>query len=117
MAEVGKSKLRDQPFLLNWGELLIMPEPREINKEKFFYPTGRYYGEFTPEYLAFNANLQEFTQRVSIVCALEAGGKIKPEAAYEEIKQLWQQLKQSKQSLLDQPRPPQVDLPDSEAND
>ncbi|MEP0817956.1 hypothetical protein [Trichocoleus desertorum] len=84
------------------------------NKDKFFYPTGRYYGEFTPEYLAFNANLQEFTQRVSIICGLEAGGKISPTEAYEEIQKLWQQLKASKQSLLDQQRPRQVDLPDED---
>ncbi|WP_370587961.1 hypothetical protein [Trichocoleus sp. FACHB-591] len=82
------------------------------NKDKFLYPTGRYYGEFTPEYLAFNANLQEFTQRVSIICGLEAGGKISPTEAYEEIQKLWQQLKVSKQNLLDQQRPRQVDLPD-----
>jgi hypothetical protein len=85
-----------------------------INKDKFFYPVGRYYGEFTPEYLAFNANLQEFTQRVSIICSLEAGGKISPQAAYEEIRTLWQQLRNSKQNLLDQQHPPQVDLPDED---
>ena len=84
------------------------PEPI---KDKFFYPTGRYQGKFSPETLAFNANLQEFAQRVSILCSLETGGKIDPEAAYQEIKQLWKQLKLSKQNLLDQPRSPETDLP------
>ena len=84
------------------------------NKDNFFYPVGRYYGEFTPEYLAFNANLQEFTQRVSIICGLEAGGKISPPEAYEEIQKLWQQLKASKQNLLDQPPPGPVELPDED---
>lgn len=74
-------------------------------KEEFLYPTSRYHGEFTPEYLAFNANLQEFAQRVSILCALETGGKIKPDAAYKEIKQLWKQLKKSKENLLDSQPP------------
>jgi len=74
-------------------------------KDKFLYPTSRYQGEFSPEYLAFNANLQEFAQRVSIICALETGGKIKPEAAYTEIKQLWKQLKESKKNLIDSQPP------------
>lgn len=82
------------------------------SKNKFFHPIGRYYGEFTPENLAFNANLQEFAQRVSIVCALEAGGKIPPGKAYDEIKDLWHQLKQSKHNLLDSPKPPRTELPE-----
>lgn len=72
------------------------------NKNNFFYPLGQYRGEFSPQNLAFNANLQEFAQRVSILCGLETGGKIPPEDAYEAIKELWQQLKASKQNLLDQ---------------
>lgn len=79
------------------------------SKDQFFYPTGRYRGEFTPEHLAFNANLQEFAQRVSLICGLETGGKIPPGDAYREIKDLWNQLKESKKSLLDEaanrPRP------------
>jgi hypothetical protein len=42
-----------------------MVEQQDNEKEKFLYPTGKYYGEFTPENLTFNANLQEFAQRVS----------------------------------------------------
>lgn len=82
-----------------------MNENTRNEKDKFLYPTGRYHGEFTPEYLAFNANLQEFAQRVSILCALETGGKIKPDVAYKEIKQLWKQLKESKKNLLDSQPP------------
>lgn len=84
---------------------ISMNENIRNEKEQFLYPTGRYYGEFTPEHLAFNANLQEFAQRVSILCALETGGKIKPDAAYEEIKKLWKQLKASKKNLLDSQPP------------
>lgn len=73
-------------------------------KEEFFYPTAHYRGEFTPEHLAFNANLQEFAQRVSLLCGLETSGKIPPGEAYKQIKELWHQLKESKNNLLDQPR-------------
>jgi hypothetical protein len=81
-------------------------------KEDFLYPTGRYRGNFTPEQLAFNSNLQEFAQRVSLICGLETGGKISTEDAYTEIKQLWKTLKDSKKELLDQPKPPPPELPE-----
>jgi hypothetical protein len=70
-------------------------------KEDFFYPTAHYRGEFTPEHLAFNANLQEFAQRVSLLCGLETSGKIPPGDAYKQIKELWQQLKESKKNFID----------------
>jgi hypothetical protein len=82
-------------------------------KDNFFHPQAKYYGEFTPEQLAFNANLQEFASRVGIVCNLETGGKMSSEDAYAEIKQLWKQLKQSKHELLDAPKPPPPNLPDA----
>ncbi len=71
----------------------------QISKNSFLYPRSRYYGPFTPEYLAFNANLQEFSQRVSYIVALETGGKLSPEQAYEQMKCLWKQLKQSKKAM------------------
>lgn len=69
------------------------------SKDEFLYPRRPYRGEFTPENLAFNANLQEFSQRVGYLCALETGGKISPLEAYERIKELWHQLQQSKKHL------------------
>jgi hypothetical protein len=65
----------------------------------FLYPRGRYYGQVKPENLVFNANLQEFTQRVSFICNLETAGKLPPEEAYHQIKALWKELKRSKKSL------------------
>ncbi len=65
----------------------------------FLSPRNRYYGKFTPENLAFNANLQEFAHKVSFICALETNGKISPEQAYEDIKALWDRLKSSKEQL------------------
>ena len=66
----------------------------------FLTPRSRYHGEFTPQNLAFNANLQEFAQRVALICALETGGKISSADAYNDIKKLWKDLKSSKKSLL-----------------
>ena len=63
------------------------------------FPQSRYYGKFTPENLMFNANLQEFAHRVSIICALETGGKLSSQEAHSQIAELWQQLDQSKQKL------------------
>ncbi len=77
-----------------------MTESKDI-KDQFLYPMGNYHGEFTPENLVFNANLQEFAQQVIYLCNLEANGKLTPENTYDEIKKLWKQLKQSKKELLD----------------
>ncbi len=68
-------------------------------RDEFLYPRSHYRGEFTPENLAFNANLQEFAQRASYICALETNGKISTEEAYQQIKSLWKQLKKSKKQL------------------
>ncbi|MBD1938740.1 hypothetical protein [Microcoleus sp. FACHB-68] len=76
------------------------------NHSNFLYPRSRYYGKFTPENLVFNANLQEFAHKVNYLCALEMNGKIAPEVAYEDIKALWEQLKQSKKELGIGEQPP-----------
>ena len=65
----------------------------------FLHPRSRYYGEVKPENLVFNANLQEFAQKVSYVCNLETSGKLPPGEAYLQIKNLWKQLKRSKKQL------------------
>ena len=70
-----------------------------MNQSDFFYPKARYRGAVKPENLVFNANLQEFSQRVSYISCLESGGKISPEESYQEIKSLWKQLKRSKRQL------------------
>ncbi|HBE20488.1 MAG TPA: hypothetical protein DEG17_08545 [Cyanobacteria bacterium UBA11149] len=65
----------------------------------FLYPRSRYYGKVNPENLVFNANLQEFAHRVSIICNLETAGKISAEDAYDRVKKLWSELRTSKQEL------------------
>jgi hypothetical protein len=87
---------------------------KDDSKDRFIYPQGRFHGEFTPENLAFNANLQEFANRVAILCGLETGGKLSAEDAYKQIKDLWKQLKRSKAELLDTPKPPKPELPSDE---
>ncbi|MBD3883453.1 hypothetical protein IFO70_16925 [Phormidium tenue FACHB-886] len=84
----------------------------KLSKDAFLYPKSRYHGEFNPEQLAFNANLQEFAQRVSIVCGLETGGQISADDAYYQIKDLWKQLKRSKHELIDAPKPERPELPE-----
>ncbi len=73
----------------------------QFDKDRFFNPRASYRGEFTPENLAFNANLQEFANRVTVICALETNGKISPTDAYKQIKDLWKKLQESKRNLLD----------------
>ena len=76
-----------------------MVDSNRIDKNSFLYPHSRYQGEVKPENLVFNANLQEFAQRVNYICNLETSGKLSPEEAYEQIKALWEQLKLSRQQL------------------
>jgi hypothetical protein len=65
----------------------------------FLYQNNRYNGEFKPENLVFNSNLQEFTQKVSFICSLETSGKLTPAESYQQIKSLWKDLKRTKKQL------------------
>lgn len=76
---------------------------RSEEKERFLYPRAPYRGPFTPENLVFNANLQEFAQRVAFICALETGGKISAPEAYEQIRGLWESLSRSEENLFSNP--------------
>jgi hypothetical protein len=71
----------------------------EQNLAALMFSRSRYYGEFTPQNLAFNANLQEFSQSVGYICALETGGKLSPQEAYKKVKKLYKRLKKSKKAL------------------
>ncbi|MDB9437388.1 MAG: DUF7219 family protein [Dolichospermum sp.] len=74
------------------------------NLTDFLYPRHKYRGQFKPEYLVFNSNLQEFSQRVSYICSLQTAGKLSPEDAYTQIKMLWKQLKTAKKQILPTPK-------------
>jgi len=68
--------------------------------ENFSMPRSKYRGKFTPQNLAFDSNLQEFAQQVVLICGLETGGKVSSLEAYNNIKTLWKELKNSKKNLL-----------------
>jgi hypothetical protein len=76
-----------------------MEHSHQRDKEKFLYPRAGYYGQIKPENLVFNANLQEFSQKVSYITSLETSGKLAPHEAYQKIQALWKQLKRSKKEL------------------
>ncbi|MBW4512228.1 MAG: hypothetical protein KME64_37910 [Scytonematopsis contorta HA4267-MV1] len=69
------------------------------DKENYLFPRSRYYGNFKPENLVFNANLQEFAQKVGYISSLETSGKLSPEEAYNQIEMLWEQLESSNKEL------------------
>lgn len=76
-----------------------MEKSNQETKNNFLYPRSRYYGQVRPENLIFNANLQEFAQKVGYISNLETSGKLSPQEAYQQIKSLWKQLKHSKKEL------------------
>ncbi|MEB3288754.1 MAG: hypothetical protein VKI82_02495 [Leptolyngbya sp.] len=67
--------------------------------DRLLFARSPYYGELSPQNLTFNANLQEFANRVSYISCLNTGGKLSPEEAYQQIKGLYDQLKRSKRGL------------------
>jgi hypothetical protein len=76
-----------------------MENQNRIVRDNFICPRGSYYGDFSPESLAFNANLQEFATRVSFVAGLHTGGKLSSGEAYDRLKSLWHELKRSKKHM------------------
>lgn len=65
----------------------------------FLLPRSRYRGQVKPENLVFNANLQEFSQRVGLISGLETNGKLSPAESYQQIRDLWEQLSRSYEQL------------------
>ena len=83
-----------------------MENSDRVDKENLLYPRSRYYGEFKPENLVFNANLQEFAHKVGYIVNLQTSGKVTSEDAYRQIKGLWKNLKHSKKELGINDEPP-----------
>lgn len=71
-----------------------------MNKEDFLNPRASYHGSFSPEKLAFNANLQEISTKIGYIVGLETSGKLDSATAYDKIKALYKELKRSKKNLL-----------------
>ncbi|WP_416665860.1 DUF7219 family protein [Egbenema bharatensis] len=71
----------------------------QVNKDRLLYLHNHCRDEFVPAHVIFNTSLQEFARRVEMICGLQAGGKITADAAYEQIHQLYQQLRKSREVL------------------
>jgi len=62
---------------------------------------SRYHGDdWSPEGAAFHQNLEQFAERVGLIVALQANGKMTQVDAYAQIRSLWKELKFSKTYLL-----------------
>ncbi len=70
-----------------------MKNLENLTKEDFIYPKYPYYGDSFPYGLLHNANLQEFSHKVSYIVSLHTNGKISTEQAYQQIENLWQEFK------------------------
>ncbi|MCT0226107.1 hypothetical protein KQ310_13280 [Synechococcus sp. CS-1328] len=56
---------------------------------------------WSPERLVFHQNLESFAERVGLIVGLQGNGKISQEQAYAEIREIWKELRYSKDALLD----------------
>lgn len=72
-----------------------MEQTNQLDLDKFLYPRRRYHGTVKPQDLVFNANLQEFAQRVSYISNLQTRGKLSVQESYHQLNFLWEQLKTS----------------------
>lgn len=68
-------------------------------------PHSGYRGsDWTPQRLMFHQNLESFAERVGLVVGLQSNGKVSQEQAYAEIRRIWKDLKESKDTLLKFPK-------------
>jgi len=56
--------------------------------------------DWTPGRLVFHQNLEQFAERVGLIVALQGNGKISQEEAFDEIRQIWKQLQNSRETLF-----------------
>lgn len=56
--------------------------------------------DWSPQTLAFHQNLEQFADRIGLIVALQAGGKLGQDDAYAQIRNLWKQLDASRAHLL-----------------
>jgi hypothetical protein len=65
-----------------------------------------YRGEgWSPERLIFHQNLESFAERVGLIVGLQANGKLSQEQAYDQIRVIWKDLKDSKANLIEGKEP------------
>lgn len=70
-----------------------------MNLNDFLYPYAPYWGDGPPNAVLFNANLQEFSQKVGYISALHQSGKLTSQDAYRRIHELWLALEHSQRNL------------------
>jgi len=76
---------------------------------------GSYRGsDWSPTRLAFHHNLETFAERVGLIVSLQGNGKLSQEQAFDQIKSMWNDLRTSKDSLLE-PEDPLPPPPEQEA--
>ena len=81
-------------------DLVDDDEHHRLTKERMLYPRGRFQGDhIPPQNIAFDHNLQEFAQRVAFICSLENSGKITPDDAHSQIRDLYQELSRTHSGL------------------
>ena len=55
---------------------------------------------WSPERLLFHQNLESFAERVGLIVGLQANGKLSQDQAYDQIRVIWKELKDSKGNLI-----------------
>ena len=81
-----------------------MEQLNQLDLDKFLYPRRPYHGLVKPGDLVFNANLQEFAQRVSYISNLQTRGKLSVQESYHQLNDLWEQLQNSYWTLGIEPK-------------
>ncbi len=71
----------------------------KMNQHEFLFPQSSYYGKATPENIAFNQKLQEFSHKVNYISGFQTAGKIPARLAYLLVEELWKELQQTKEKL------------------
>jgi hypothetical protein len=56
--------------------------------------------DWSPQRLLFHQNLESFAERVGLIVALQGNGKLSQEQAYDQIRAIWKELKDSKGNLI-----------------
>jgi hypothetical protein len=79
-------------LVANFNVLAAMFERFAMNKFDFFCPQARYTGTPLPGHETFNFHFQYFANRVSLLCALQTGGKLSPSDAHRRLLHLWQEF-------------------------
>jgi hypothetical protein len=78
-----------------------MKDLDKLGKESFIWAKSSYHGGSFPQGFLLNANLQEFSQKVSYIANLHSNGKISSQQACQQIENLWQEFKRIKKINCD----------------